>query len=489
MSFSPKLAGLSPSRVPRQVPLWINGTTRTTAKAFPVRSTLTEKTIYQCSNASVADADDALASAVMAFPLWAQTKPAARRDVFLTAADLVDKRRERLENTLREELGTSAEFARMNTATAAEMLRDAGGRLAHTLTGQIPHPQKAGQSALLYRAPYGVVLGIAPWNAPYLLGVRACLYPIAAGNTCLLKGSELSPGCFHHIGEIFHDAGLPAGVLNLLYTTRADSAVVTNHLIRAHPVRKVNFTGSSAVGALVAAEAAKSLKPALMELGGKTSAIILEDADIRLAARECIKGAFINSGQACMSTERILVARKILGPFRRALLEEVARWKSAADTPCILIQQAAVARNQRLAQDAVSKGASLLSGGPDSSEKFQLRLQPMVLEGVDKRMDIYYEESFGPLVSLYTVDTEEEAVVLANDTEYGLSCSLFTADLAKGLRLARRIDSGAIHINSMSVHDEAALPHGGQKSSGWGRFNGEWGLHEFLQSKTVTYLD
>lgn len=435
----------------RHIPLWINGTARKAAKSFPVRSAITEKPIYECSSASEADVDDAIAAAVAALPGWASTNPVARRDIFLKAADLVDRRRGLLEDTLFEELGTSAAFARMNTATAAEMLRDAAGRLAQTLTGQLPHPQEDGQSALLYKVPYGVVLGIAPWNAPYLLGVRACLYPIAAGNTCLLKGAELSPRCFQHIAEIFHDAGLPPGVLNLLYTTRQDSAMVTNRMIRASPVRKVNFTGSSVVGSLVAAETAKALKPSLMELGGKASAIVLEDADIAVAARECARGAFTNSGQACMSTERIVVSRKVIEPFREAFLREVSRWDSGSGRFCTLIQEAAVKRNQRLAQDAVSKGARLLSGSPDAREKLpgsgeesKLRLLPTVLESVDKRMDIFYEESFGPTVALYTVDTEEEAISLANDTEYGLSCSLFTTDLAKALRLARRVDTGYV---------------------------------------------
>jgi acyl-CoA reductase-like NAD-dependent aldehyde dehydrogenase len=443
-----RLDGAS-SALRKTIPLWINGRQHVTANTFAVRSAITEKPIYECSAASQADADETLSSAVSAYPNWASTKPAARRDILLRSADLFDKRRDELEDTIREEIGADAGFARFNTATAAEMFRDAAGRLAQSLTGQIPHPQQDGQSAMLYKVPYGVVLGIAPWNAPYLLGVRAALYPIAAGNTCILKGAEMSPRCFHHIGEIFHEAGLPPGVLNILYTQRQESAAVTNRLIHAPTVRKVNFTGSSVVGSLVAAEAAKVLKPALMELGGKASAIVTEDADIKLAARECARGAFVNSGQACMSTERILVSNKILEPFREAFLMEVEKWDSGVGKSCILIQEGAVDRNRRLATDAEAKGAKLLTGDPhgretfpDSKEESKLRLKPTVIEGVDKTMDVFYEESFGPTVSLYSIDSEEEALALANDTEYGLSCSIFTSDLGRGLRMARQVDTG-----------------------------------------------
>lgn len=367
-----------------------------------------------------------------------------RRDILLRSADIVDKRRHELEDTIREEIGADSGFARFNTATTANMFRDAAGRLSQSLTGQIPYPQGNGQNALLYKVPYGVVLGIAPWNAPYLLGARAALYPIAAGNSCILKGAEMSPRCFHHIGEIFHEAGLPSGVLNVLYTQRKESAVITNRLIHAPPVRKVNFTGSSTVGSLVAAEVAKALKPSLMELGGKASAIVSEDADIELAARECAHGAFANSGQACMSTKRILVSKKIIEPFRRAFLKEVEKWDSGHGKSCILIQNAAVERNRRLA-----KGAKLFTGNPyasetlsESGEESQLRMKPTVIEDVNKDMDVYYEESFGPTVSLYVIDSDEEAIRLANDTEFGLSCSVFTTNLGQGLKLARRIETG-----------------------------------------------
>ncbi|KAE8371649.1 aldehyde dehydrogenase domain-containing protein [Aspergillus bertholletiae] len=489
-----KISGSSALR--QTIPLWINGRQRVASNTFLIRSAVTEKPVYKCSSACEKDAHDALAAAVSAFPTWASTKPAVRRDILLRAADIIGKRQQELESTMREEIGADADFARFNTATAIEMFRDAAGRLSQSLTGQIPHPQENGQNALLYKVPYGVVLGIAPWNAPYLLGVRAALYPIAAGNSCILKGSELSPRCFYHIGEIFHEAGLPSGVLNIIYTQRQESALVTNSLIRASSVRKVNFTGSSIVGSIVAAEAAKALKPALMELGGKTSAIVMEDADIELAARECARGAFANSGQACMSTERILVSKQIIEPFRRAFLNEVEQWDSGHGKSCILIQDAAVKKNRRLAKDAEAKGARLLTGNPhipetlpESGEESHLRLKPTVVDGVDKSMDIYYEESFGPTVSLYTIESEEQAVELANDTEYGLSCSIFTTDLGRGLRLARQVETGAVHINSMSVHDEAALAHGGVKNSGWGRFNAEWGINEFVQPKVVTYMD
>ncbi|KAJ5099522.1 hypothetical protein N7532_006523 [Penicillium argentinense] len=209
-----KLAGASTLR--QAIPLWINGRQRVTTNPFTVHSAITEKTIYQCSSASSTDADDALAAASAAFPAWATTKPSFRRDILLRSADLFDKRRDELEDTIREEIGTDAGFARFNTASAAEMLRDAAGRLSQSLMWQIPHPRENGQNALLYKVSYGVVLRIAPLERSVPPRRSATLYPIAAGNSCILKGAEMSPRCFHHIGEIFHEAGLPPGVLNVL---------------------------------------------------------------------------------------------------------------------------------------------------------------------------------------------------------------------------------------------------------------------------------
>lgn len=316
--------------------------------------------------------------------------------------------------------------------------------------------------------------------------MRAILYAIAVGNTAILKGSELSPRCFWALGQVLTEAGLPAGVVNMIYHRPQDAAEVTTALINHPSVKKINFTGSTAVGSIIAGLAGKALKPVLMELGGKASAIVCSDADISKAATLCALGAFLHSGQICMSTERILVASDILEPFRSALQGAISNI-FPSHAPTVLVQSAGVEKNKKLIKDAVSKGAKVIHGDHEKDEISKTRMAPVVVEGTTKEMDLFYTESFGPSVSLISFSTDEEAIAMANDTEYGLSGAIFTESLSRGLKIAKSIETGAIHINTMSVHDEPALPHGGTKKSGWGRFNARWGLEEFLRLKTITY--
>ncbi|KAK7713144.1 hypothetical protein SLS57_007474 [Botryosphaeria dothidea] len=473
------------------IPLLINGEEKTADKTFAVNSPASHKDLWSCSSASSADVDAALKAAKEAFPAWSKTKPQARRILLNKVADLLDERADEFREHMSQETGAASVFTGFNTTIAAELIRDVAGRVS-AISGAIPPTQDDDTTALVFKEPFGVVLAIAPWNAPYILGIRSILYPIAAGNTAILKGSELSPRCYHNISRIFADAGLPAGVVNVLYTTREDSPVITNQLINSPVVRKVNFTGSTGIGSIIAATAGKALKPCLMELGGKASAIVLDDADVEVAAVQTALGAFLHSGQICMSTERILVHKDIIEQFRPALQGFLKQFDSGAAP--VLVQSPAVEKNRKLVEDAVSKGAKVVYGDhkseekhPETSEISKTRLRPIVVEGVKKEMELYGTESFGPSVSLIPIESEEEAVRIANDTEYGLTAAVFTKDLARALRIAKQIESGAVHINSMSVHDEPSLPHGGYKKSGWGRFNAAWGLEEFLQTKTVTF--
>jgi acyl-CoA reductase-like NAD-dependent aldehyde dehydrogenase len=279
-------------------------------------------------------------------------------------------------------------------------------------------------------------------NAPFILGVRAVALPLAAGNTTILKGSELSPKCFWAIGDIFREAGLPAGCLNVLYHRSADAAEVTTALISHPAVRKVNFTGSTQVGSIVAATAGKYTKPVLLELGGKASAIVLDDANLEKAAFSCALGSFMHSGQICMSTERIVVQRAIADKFRQLLAENAEKLFGKAAPAPVLVASAAVKKNKALVADALSKGASVLFGDANGTESSDHSLRPVIVDNVTKDMDLYSTESFGPTVSLIVVDTEEDAIALANDTEYGLTSAVFTDNLFRGLRVAKQIEAG-----------------------------------------------
>lgn len=279
-------------------------------------------------------------------------------------------------------------------------------------------------------------------NAPYILGFRAVSYAIAAGNTCVLKGSEMSPRCFWAIGSIFKAAGLPDGVLNIIFTRPRDAPEVTSAIIE-HPfVKKINFTGSTATGSIIAAQAGKALKPVLMELGGKASAIVLKDANLQRAAEGCAVGAFLHSGQICMSTERILVHSSIAEKFREALKTAIEKIYGNATPAPILVNAPPVQRNKRLVEQALSKGAKILTGDLNAKEQSDTRMRPIVVDGVTTEMELYRTESFGPTVSLIVVDSEDEAIAIANDTEYGLSSAVFTEDLAAGLRIAKQIETG-----------------------------------------------
>ena len=315
------------------------------------------------------------------------------------------------------------------------------------------------------------------------------LFPVAAGNTVVLKATESAPRTMWAIASTFHEAGLPNGVINTISHEPSAAASITSALITNPLVKAINFTGSTNIGRIIGKLAGENLKPAVLELGGKAPAIVWEDADLDIAARDCTLGAFLNSGQICMSTERIIVHKNIKDKFITKLQEYIDKIFPSDRPAPILITSAAAEKNRKLVTDATSKGASVLIGNVNGTETSKNMLRPVVLGGVTKDMDIYQTESFGPTVSLLEIETEEEALEIANDTPYGLSSAVFTEDLRRGLRFARRIEAGAVHINSMSVHDEAALPHGGTKASGYGRFNALAGLHQWTWTKNVTFLN
>lgn len=301
----------------------------------------------------------------------------------------------------------------------------------------------------------------------------------------VFKGSELSPRCLWAVCSILQEAGLPDGVLNFITCAPSNAPEMTKAIIEHPAIKKVNFTGSTTVGRIVSRLAGENLKPILLELGGKAPAIVCDDADLDVAAQHCVVGAFLYAGQICMSTERILVHESIASEFEKKLGEWIERiFSSGGDAP-VLIAAGAVTKNKKLMKDAVDKGAKLVYGDLDTAESAANRMRPIVVGGVKSDMDVYKQESFGPTVSLITFSTDEEALRVANDTEYGLSSAVFSKDLRHALRIAKKIETGAVHINRMSVHDEAALPHGGAKASGYGRFNGA--IEEWVRTKNITF--
>ena len=467
----------------------INGLKVTAEKnaTFERRNPLDGTVATRAPAASPADAVMAVEAAAEAFKTWSETGPSERRALLLKAAEKLEAKTPDFVQSVPAETGATAMWAGFNVFLAAGMIREAAS-LTTQISGEVIPSDVPGSLAMGIRQPAGVVLGIAPWNAPIILAVRAIATPLACGNTVILKGSENCPRTHQLIIEAFQEAGFPAGVVNYITNAPADAGAVVEAMI-AHPaVRRVNFTGSTRVGRIIAQTCAKYLKPAVLELGGKAPLVVLDDADLDDAVNAAAFGAFANSGQICMSTERIIVDQKVADAFVKKFGDK-ARNLPLGDPrkpePVVLgsvIGMGTVTHCNALIDDALAKGAKLVCGG-----KVDSTLMPAtLLDHVTPSMRIYGEETFGPVKCIVRVKSTEEAIACANDNEYGLSAAVFGKDIARAMQVARRIDSGICHINGPTVHDEAQMPFGGVKGSGIGRFGGKAGVAEFTELRWIT---
>ncbi len=426
------------------------------------------------------------ARAAAAFPAWAAMGPNARRAILMKAAVALEARADAFVEAMMGEIGATKGWALFNLGLAASMVREAAA-LTTQISGEVIPSDKPGCLAMGLKEPVGVILGIAPWNAPIILGVRAIAVPLACGNSVILKASETCPRTHQLIIEAFAEAGLPEGVVNVVTNAPADAGEVVGALIDAPEVKRINFTGSTHVGRIIAKRAAEHLKPCLLELGGKAPLIVLEDADLDEAVKAAAFGAFMNQGQICMSTERIIVVDAVADAFAEKFAAK-AKTLIAGDpregtTPLgAVVDQKTVTHVNALIEDAAAKGAKVLTGGTADS----VVMPATVVDGVTASMDLYRDESFGPIVAMIRARDTEHAIELANDTQYGLSAAVFTKDIAKGLRVAKRIQSGICHVNGPTVHDEAQMPFGGVGASGYGRFGGKAGIDSFTELRWIT---
>ena len=456
------------------------------AATFDRLNPISGEVATRAAAATAADAKAAADAAAAAFPKWAALGPSARRALLNKAADLMESRAQQFATILSTETGATGGWGHFNVHLAAGMLREAAA-MTTQISGEIIPSDVPGSLAMGVRQPAGVVVGIAPWNAPIILGVRSVAMPLACGNTVVLKASEVCPATHRLIGAVLTEAGLGDGVVNVITHEPKDAEAVAEALISHPAVKRVNFTGSTRVGKIIAALSAKYLKPVVLELGGKAPLIVLDDADIDAAVDATVFGAFANSGQICMSTERVLVHEKVADEFASKLAKRVAALPSGDPRKGDFVIGAVVGkptvdRVLKLVQEASAKGAKVLCGG----ESDGTIMKGIVVDKVTPDMSLFREESFGPQVSITRVKSAEEAVKLANDTEYGLSASLFTRDIARGIELAKQIESGICHINGPTVHDEAQMPFGGVKASGYGRFGGKAGVNEFTELRWIT---
>lgn len=467
------------------IQLHINGDNRAAhaARNFERRNPLSGELASTAAAASPQDATDAVNAASAAFAAWSATGPGERRTLLNKAAAELQAAAPEIVQIMMEETGASALWAGFNVMAAAGILQEAAA-ITTQIAGEVIPSDVPGNLSMAMRQAAGVVLGIAPWNAPVILGVRAIAVPLACGNTVVLKGSELCPGTHRMIVDALMRAGFPAGVVNFISHAPEDAGAVVEAMVAHKAVRRVNFTGSTKVGRIIAQMCATHLKPALLELGGKAPFLVLDDADLDQAADAAAFGAFLHSGQICMSTERIIVDQAVADGFLQRLVDKTRTLQPGAGASPIasVIDMATVHRCNALIDDALDKGATLLCGGKASSTL----MAPTLLDHVTPAMKIYSEESFGPVKGVVRVGNVDEAIRCANDNEYGLSAAVFSRDTARALRVAQRIESGICHINGPTVHDEPQMHFGGVKNSGIGHFGGKSGIDAFTDLRWLS---
>ncbi|TCM67345.1 vanillin dehydrogenase [Acinetobacter calcoaceticus] len=470
------------------VQLLINGQSRpaSSGKTFKRISPLDGSVAAIVASASLDDVDHAIESAHRAFAEWSTLAPTERRARLLKAADLMEQRTAQFTQVGIQETGSTAAWYGFNVQLGANMLREAAA-MTTQITGQLLPSDIRGNIAMGVRAPCGVVVAMAPWNAPIILAVRAIAMPLACGNTVVLKSSESSPTLHRMVAEILHESGIGNGVINVISHAAEDAAQVVSRLI-SHPLTKrVNFTGSTRVGKIVAQVAAQYLKPVLLELGGKSPVVILAQADLDAAVNAVVFGAFINQGQICMSTERVLVDEAISARFIEKLIDKTKTIHAghpltSAATLGLMESRRAAEHAHALLHDAQLKGALL----PLGIQIQDTLMQPTLVINITPDMRLYTEESFAPICTIQRFNGEDEAVALANDSEFGLAAAVFSLDLAQAWSVANRIESGICHINGPTVQDEANMPFGGLKHSGYGRFGGQAAIAEFTELRWIT---
>ncbi len=424
--------------------------------------------------------------AAAAFPQWSGLPIAERAQHLIRLAECLVARQDSLCEAMINEIGAPRAWAEHNVSFAVRILQGVAQQAEVLSSPEVIQTQQNIVSEA-YRVPCGVCLGIAPWNAPLILGIRAIAAPLLCGNVVLLKGNEIAPATFRMIGDAVRDAGLPDDVVQVFLCPQEESENIVDALIEHPVVRRVNFTGSTRVGRRVAELCAKHLKRPLLELGGQAPMVVLEDADLDLAAAAAVKGAYLNQGQICMSTERLIVHDSVadalidkIEALRKALVVGDPRDPATDIGPVIGV--GAAERLGGLVSDAVSKGARLIGGSGIRDAYFE----PTLLDGVETDMRLYSEETFGPILSVTRIRSDQEALTVANDSQYGLTASVFSRDEKRARHVADQIHTGICHINRCTVDDDPNAPFGGVKASGYGRFGGRWALDEFTELRWIT---
>ncbi|MEU2439189.1 aldehyde dehydrogenase family protein [Streptomyces rubradiris] len=434
--------------------------------------------------ATVEEVDLAYRAAARAQKEWAETNPYTRRAVFERALRLVEDREQEIADLIIAELGGTRVKAAFELHLAKEFLRESI-HLALRPEGRILPSPGDGKENRVYRVPVGVVGVISPFNFPFLLSLKSVAPALALGNAVVLKPHQNTPiagGTL--LAKIFEDAGLPGGLLNVLVT---DIAEIGDAFLE-HPVPKViSFTGSDKVGRHVATVCAKHFKRSVLELGGNSALVVLDDADIDYAVDAAVFSRFVHQGQVCMAANRVLVDRSVQEEFTDKFVAKVRSLKvgDPRDPQTVIgpvINSAQAAAISGTVDQALAEGATALVHGGTTDNL----VEPSVLTGVPAESPLLQQEVFGPVVFLIPFDGEEDAVRIVNGTPYGLSGAVHTGDVERGVAFAKRIDTGMFHVNDGTVHDEPIVPFGGEKHSGVGRLNGETTMEAFTTVKWIS---
>lgn len=438
--------------------------------------------------ASTEDVTRAVDAASAAFDAWAGMPPTERGKIFSRAAEIFESRRDDAVKLMAEETGGVGGWAQFNVGLAADIFRSAAAATTAP-RGDVLATDMPGAYSLAVREPFGVVAAISPWNAPLILGTRSVAIPLAVGNTVVLKPSEDAPiACGLFIADILLEAGIPDGVINVITSAREDGKEIVETLIGDDRVRCVNFTGSTGVGRHIGVLAAQHLKPAVLELGGKNSIVVLKDADIDYAVDASIFGSFMHAGQICMSADRIVVDRSVADEFTEKFAKRAAALPAGdpTDPGTVIgpaINAASTERQYGLIDDATAKGATLLAGG----QRMENGIVPAtVLGGITDDMKIYADEIFGAITTVFPVDGADEAVAFANNTKYGLTAGVITENISEGIQVAQQLKTGIVHVNDQPIADEPQAPFGGVGHSGYGKFGGQAGINSFTETRWVT---
>ena len=460
---------------------WIDGTEKAVVDNL---NPFSDEIIHSLNSAGHADVDAAFASAKKASTAWASSNPLFKRDILLKAAEILWARKDEFIEWLAVETGSTYIKAFVETQQARDILIESAS-FPTRMHGAIQASTIDGKESYIYRKPLGVIALISPWNFPLYLSMRTIAPALGTGNAVVVKPatqSLVTGGTL--IAKVLEEAGLPAGVLNVV----VGKSDIMGDYFTGHPVsRMVSFTGSTPVGRGIGKIAGEQLKKSALELGGNNVFIVLDDADVDYAVKAAIFGRFLHQGQACISVNRIMVHEDLYGEFKEKFVARVKElpYGDALNPVNVVgpvIDHKALERIMGVISKSVEAGAIVECG--NSAERNLLH--PTVLSAVKKEMPIFQEEIFGPAVGLISFRDDDEAVELANATDFGLSGAIHTKDVYRGMQLARRVETGMMHINDQTANDEIHAPFGGEKSSGTGRFGGNFILDELTTVQWVS---